>query len=61
MAPGTPFETARTALERWRDLGRAGERWNAAREWEELVALEIAGPDPVVEEEEIRPRRRGKR
>lgn len=61
LSPSTPFETSRIALERWRDLGRAGERWNIAHEWEEIVQLELAGPDPVFEEEEIKPKRRGKR
>lgn len=62
-SPSTDFETASAALERWRDLATGGERWSEAREWEEIVALEIAGPNPVIEEEEeeVRPKRRGKR
>jgi hypothetical protein len=37
----TPFETSKKALERWLALSRGGERWEAIREWEELVGLEI--------------------
>lgn len=41
LSPSTKFEDARAVLERWRDLGRGGARWEAAREWEDLVALEL--------------------
>lgn len=43
LSPSTKFEVARAALERWRDLARSGERWCAAREWEELTVLEMGG------------------
>lgn len=59
MDSSTKFEDARSAIERWRDLGRGGERWEAAREWEEVTQLELAGPNPKVEQET--PKRRGKR
>lgn len=59
MNPSTKFEDARSAIERWRDLGRGGERWEAAREWEEVTQLELAGPNPKVEQDT--PKRRGKR
>lgn len=36
------FEEAKLALERWRDLGLRGERWEGVREWEELVQLELS-------------------
>ncbi|BEI94866.1 uncharacterized protein CcaverHIS019_0704470 [Cutaneotrichosporon cavernicola] len=55
LDPSTKFEAARAALERWRDLGKGGERWCAAREWEEMVDLEIGGGE---EEKEGHRRRR---
>lgn len=61
LSPGTKFDNARAALERWRDFAKGGERWEAAREWEELVALELAGPEGDEEEEEVKPKRKGKR
>ncbi|WVF70731.1 hypothetical protein IAT40_005524 [Kwoniella sp. CBS 6097] len=39
----TSFDDAKLALEHWRDIALGGERWNAAREWEGLVELELAG------------------
>lgn len=41
LDPSTPFEKAKRALERWLALSRGGERWEAVREWEELVGLEM--------------------
>lgn len=45
-------------------LSRAGERWETVREWEELVDLEMSGygleDGSSEEEEEARPRRKGK-
>lgn len=60
MDPSTKFEDARSAIERWRDLGRGGERWEATREWEEVTQLELAGPNPPKVEQDT-PKRRGKR
>jgi hypothetical protein len=52
-------------LERWRDLAIRGERWNAVREWEELVDLELdAGRDADDDEEEVvgkKGKKKGKR
>ncbi|OCF33320.1 hypothetical protein I316_05061 [Kwoniella heveanensis BCC8398] len=39
----TSFDDAKLALEHWRDLALVGERWDAAREWETLIGLELAG------------------
>ncbi|WVQ97103.1 hypothetical protein IAU59_004213 [Kwoniella sp. CBS 9459] len=39
----TSFDDAKLALEHWRDLALGGGRWDAAREWEALVELELAG------------------
>ncbi|TXT08668.1 hypothetical protein VHUM_02796 [Vanrija humicola] len=61
LSSSTSFEDARTALERWRDLARGGERWEVVREWEELVQLETGRIGPEEEEEQARPKRRGKR
>lgn len=58
MDGGTKFEVARAALERWRDLGRSGERWCAAREWEEIVELEIGGGEEKEEKDERRRKKR---
>ncbi|CAK9782090.1 hypothetical protein CC85DRAFT_13660 [Cutaneotrichosporon oleaginosum] len=58
LDPSTKFGAARAALERWRDLGRGGERWCEAREWEEMVDLEIGNGDG---EEGKEDRRRKKR
>lgn len=41
LDPATPFEGSKRALERWLALSRGGERWDAVREWEELVSLEV--------------------
>lgn len=58
----TAFDDAKYALERWRDIASGGERWQDAREWEEMVTLELAGPSPEADsEEESAPKRRGKR
>jgi hypothetical protein len=54
----TKFEAARAALEQWRDLGRRGERWCAAREWEEMVELEIGGGEEEKEEKDDRRRKK---
>ena len=40
--PETPFDRAKSALEQWRDLGRAGDRYEAVREWEDLVDFELS-------------------
>lgn len=62
LSSSTSFEDARTALERWRDLARGGERWEVVREWEELIELETARPAPEEDDEATtRPKRRGKR
>jgi hypothetical protein len=42
-SPKTEYEIAKLAIERWRDLGRGGERWNGVREWEEIVEMELGG------------------
>jgi hypothetical protein len=42
-SPQTAFEDSKLALERWLALSRGGERWEAIREWEELVDLEMIG------------------
>jgi hypothetical protein len=42
-SPQTTFEDSKLALERWLALSRGGERWEAIREWEELVDLEMIG------------------
>ena len=63
--PATAFDDAKLALERWRDLAIRGDRWNAVREWEELVNLELdAGREPDEEEEEVvgkKGKKKGKR
>lgn len=63
--PATAFDDAKLALERWRDLAIRGDRWNAVREWEELVDLELdAGREPDEEEEEVvgkKSKKKGKR
>ncbi|KAL7423765.1 hypothetical protein Q5752_001349 [Cryptotrichosporon argae] len=40
LDPATAFDDSKLALERWRDLALGGARWDAVREWGELVALE---------------------
>lgn len=60
MDPATKFDDARSAIERWRDLGRRGERWETAREWEEVTQLELAGPSTRPVEQDT-PKKRGKR
>lgn len=67
-APQTAFDDAKLALERWLALSRGGQRWEAVREWEELVDLEVAGydqdgdseDDEEEEEQVVRPKRKGK-
>lgn len=39
--PHSTFAASKKAIERWLALSRGGERWDAVREWEEIVGLEI--------------------
>jgi hypothetical protein len=57
----TDFDTAKLALEKWRDLGFGGERWEGVREWQELVDLELAGFGVEEEEIPITGRKKGRR
>ena len=60
--PATSFDDAKLALERWRDYAVRGKRWDAVREWEELVELELSGGGVIDEEEEEEvDRKRGKK
>lgn len=43
MSPSTSFEDSKLTLERWRDISIGGERYEAVREWEELVEIELIG------------------
>ncbi|WWC58392.1 uncharacterized protein I303_100932 [Kwoniella dejecticola CBS 10117] len=51
MDTNTSFDDAKVALESWRDIATAGERWVGVREWEELVDLELE--DEMDEEDEV--------
>ena len=48
-------------MERWRDFAIRGQRWEAVREWEELVNIELAGGEEEEEEEEEYASRKGKK
>ena len=50
--PQASFDEAKLALERWRDFAVRGERWDAVREWEELVDLELSGGQVEVDDDE---------
>lgn len=62
-SPESSFDECKLALERWLALSRGGERWEAVREWEELIDLELTGyglEDEESSEEEVKPKRKGK-
>ncbi|AFR93797.2 hypothetical protein C343_01687 [Cryptococcus neoformans C23] len=52
LDPATAFDDAKYALEAWRDLATGGERWEAVREWEELVEMELTKAEEEEEEED---------
>lgn len=41
LNPSTPFDDAKAALERWRDLAYAGDRRRGVLEWQEMLSIEM--------------------
>lgn len=61
LDPSTAFDDAKYALEAWRDLATGGERWEAVRDWEELIELELTKAEEEEEEEDNTKGRRKRR
>ncbi|KIR67608.1 hypothetical protein I314_02025 [Cryptococcus bacillisporus CA1873] len=61
LDPSTAFDDAKYALEAWRDLATGGERWEAVRDWEELIELELTKAEEEEAEEDNTKGRRKRR
>ncbi|WVR05727.1 hypothetical protein IAU60_002751 [Kwoniella sp. DSM 27419] len=57
----TNFDDAKLTLEHWRDISLGGERFNAARDWEELIELELMARKEEEEDSDELPVARGKK